>query len=137
MNKQPAHSASSKILIEEIEEEAAKAGEDSCVGPLWVTPNWVIVLRPSLAIYRLSDVIGVGGRLEATKTGGPVFQLHFWIRDRMLSDEFDIQPLEAVEILKRFREVRPVAVVDAFEVFEKRWNRDRKGCAADVDARSS
>jgi hypothetical protein len=125
-------------MVARVETAIAKAGRDAKVGPLWITPEWLVALSPLVRIYSASDLGGVGLATAVAKSGTsvePKHTLNVWVRGEMAQDTLDLTTSEAKAVMQALARAMPWAVVEDVSVFDKRWTADREACARDLDDR--
>ena len=120
-----------QTVVGRVESALAAAGPKAKAGPLWITRDWVVGLGSSVLVYPAEDLVGVGLKTSATKSG-PKHTLHFWPKGQMLVDTLEVSADEARAVLGAIAERMPWTLKDDVAVFEKRWSDDRDGvCEGD------
>ncbi len=122
-----------QTVIGRVESALAAAGPKAKAGPLWITRDWLVSLGSSVLLYSAEDLVGVGLKTSATKSG-PKHTLHFWPKGQMLADTLEVSAGEAHAVLAALAERMPWTVKEDVDVFEKRWSADRDACAREADA---
>jgi len=125
-------------VVGRIEAALAAAGRGARAGPLWITPDWVVGLSPTVLVYPTSDLAGVGLVTSASKSGGQVetkHALHFWARGEMLPGTVDVSAAEARAVMEAIARAVPWAMLEDAALFEKRWRHDRAACTREADER--
>jgi len=123
-------------VVGRIETALAMAGRAARVGPLWITPEWIVGLSPTVLVYPGSELVGIGLVTSVSKSGGRVetkHSLHFWARGEMLSETLEVSAAEAQAVLEAAARAMPWATVEDAALFEKRWAQDRAACAREAD----
>jgi hypothetical protein len=120
-------------VVGRVESALAAAGPKAKAGPLWITRDWLVGLGSSVLLYPAEDLVGVGLKTSATKSG-PKHVLHFWAKGQMLADTLEVSAEEARAVLGALAERMPWTPKEDVAVFEKRWSDDRDACAREADA---
>jgi hypothetical protein len=121
-------------VVARIEDELMFAGDRGRVGSLWITPSWIVGLQPTLRLWAIADLMGVGIKTTQSKKG-PKIELVFWNRGQSIEDTMTTSDTEARQILAAIAAKHPWAVVEDVTVFDKRWRSGRAEVEQEVDAR--
>jgi hypothetical protein len=125
-------------VVSSIESELAAVGPSAHVGPLWIGPNWVVGLTPTLLIRRLADIVAAASVTTPGKPGKPTTHaVRFWLAGEVLSDTVDMSEQEMRAVLTTLAAKVPRIVTDDGRVFAQRWSRDRAGCEREAKERRS
>ena len=125
-------------VVARVESAIAAAGPGAKAGPLWITPQWVVGLSPTVIVYPAPDLVGVGLVTATSKSGGRVetkHTLNLWARGEMSVHTLDVSASEAEAALSAVARAMPWAVVEDARLFDERWTQDRAQCARDADER--
>jgi len=121
-------------VVMKIEDELLRAGDRGRTGPLWITPSWIVRLEPTLGVWAIADLMGVGVKTTTGKSGTKT-ELVFWNRDQSIEDSMTVSEPEAREIMAAIGAKYPWAVVEDVAGFDTRWRSSRAQIERDVDAR--
>jgi hypothetical protein len=138
------HSALSRLkrfgtldqVVTKIEDELMFSGDRGRVGPLWITPSWIVRLEPTLSVFAIADLMGVGVKTTTSKSGLKT-QLVFWSRDQSVEEKMAVTEPEAREIMAAIGAKLPWAVVEDVSGFGTRWDSGRTQVQQEIDARRS
>jgi hypothetical protein len=125
-------------LLPRIERELAAAGEQAHIGPLWIGPNWLVVLAPTLQIFPIADVMGVGHESKTKKSGDKTTVTHWlsvWMRGEPVEDSLELAEHEIQRILPLLTARHPWILVEDTALVRKRWIMDQAACTREMDAR--
>jgi hypothetical protein len=121
-------------VIGGVEDEVSR--ETNAAGPLWITPSWVVALVPRLVILPVDAVAGFGVDSTAEKQGVR-HHLRLWTRDSATPESLDVSAAEAKAALLGVSARLSWALVADAADFQRRWDKDRKACIAEADARKA
>jgi hypothetical protein len=125
-------------LIPRIERELAAAGDQGHIGPLWIGPNWIVVLASTLNIFPVADIVGIGheskSKKETDKTTTVTHKLVVWMRDEVLDYTVDMTEGEARRAMPLLTALHPSLIVDDVALLRKRWSSDREECVREMAA---
>jgi hypothetical protein len=126
-------------LLPRIEREMALAGEQGHIGSLWVGPNWIVVLTPTLLIFPVKDILAVGPESKTKKSGETTtvtYWLNLWMRAEEMESTIDVTEDELQRVLPRLAELHPYMLLEEKDVAltRKRWTSDSAACARDMEA---
>ena len=117
-----------------VEDELISARKTAKAGPFYITKSWMVALEPVLLIYPMSDLMGVGHREKAGKSGVQ-HSLVVWQRGVNLNDTVSCSEAEATEVITRLAEKTPWVLISDPAAFEKRWRANRQQTEKEVDER--
>jgi hypothetical protein len=123
-------------IVSQIESEMIALGEKGSFGPLCITPSWVVVLEPSLHIFRVEDLVGIGV-LATRKKSATYYYLIIWDKDRISETSVHVSAAEGVVAIMGVGARLSWLLVKDVTDFRRRWAKDRNACIAEVRSRKA
>jgi len=117
-----------------VEDELIRARPADKAGPFYITKSWMVQLEPTLSIYPLADLMGVGHK-EKTGKSGTQHSLVVWQRGVGLEDKVNCSEADCTEVITRLAEKTPWVLVSDPVAFDKRWVLNREQTEKEVDER--
>jgi hypothetical protein len=131
------HLGSVPEVIRKVERELASPSRVGRAGPFSITPSWMVMIEPTLRLYPVQDVMGIGRETTSSKSRGQVtvqHHLRVWLRGKLLSQTIPVSDAEAKAVVDAVTTRWPWLVVEDAAGFERRWRSERDACEREVDA---
>jgi hypothetical protein len=124
------------FVIDAIEKELMTAGPSAHVTPLWIGSSWVVGLRPTLHIFKITDIVAAADVMTPSKGSSPATHaVRVWVAGEVVPTTIDMSEKEARAVLAMLDTKSTGIVHDDAAAFDKRWTQDRESCEREAKTR--